>query len=53
MLGRTRALSEMPPVVRFRRVSRDYFAALEIPVLRGRMFDAADEAGTTNAAVVR
>jgi predicted permease len=33
-------------------VSSDYFSLVEIPIVRGRAFTAADEVGTSNAAIV-
>lgn len=43
---------KLNPVARFRRVSADYFAALGIPLRAGRLFDASDANGRTDAAVV-
>jgi putative ABC transport system permease protein len=40
------------PVVRFTRVSPSFFAALDIPLRAGRVFDTADARGATDAVVV-
>ena len=49
--GRPASTGEAP-MVRSRRVSNDYFAAIGIPLRRGRPFDAADEAGTTSSVII-
>ena len=46
------ASSKMNPVVRFRRVSAAYFAALDIPLRDGRRFEESDERGRTDATII-
>lgn len=43
---------ELPPVVMYSRVSDDYFEALEIPMVKGRGFSAADVRGAAPVVVV-
>ena len=50
--GRPPASGTIDPVVRFRRASDGYFPAMGIPLRRGRLFDAADARGRTDAVIV-
>jgi predicted permease len=50
--GRALGFDELGAVVRFRRVSADYFTALEIPLRGGRLLDRGDADGRTRAVVV-
>jgi putative ABC transport system permease protein len=44
--------ADAAPMVRYRRVSNDYFAAMHIPLRAGRLFDNADRDGRSDAVVV-
>jgi putative ABC transport system permease protein len=50
--GRAAQPADAGPIVRSRRVSNGYFAAIGIPLRGGRGFDAADEAGGTSSVVI-
>jgi putative ABC transport system permease protein len=50
--GRVGSSADAAPMVRFRRVSNDYFAAMRIPLRAGRFFDTADGDGRTDAVVI-
>jgi putative ABC transport system permease protein len=50
--GREGGWDKVGPVVRNRRVSPDYFTAMGIPLRAGRLLDATDASGTTNAVVI-
>jgi putative ABC transport system permease protein len=50
--GRPLAAGATPPRVAWRIVSGDYFAAMGIPLLAGRAFDARDRAGAPGVALV-
>lgn len=43
---------EMNAVVQLRRVSTDYFPAISIPLRQGRLLEAGDVSGATNAVVI-
>ena len=50
--GRTPAPGEAPPDVDWQAVSPGYFAALDIPLQRGRLFGAADHDGAPGVVIV-
>jgi predicted permease len=50
--GRPLGFDELGPVVRYRRGSSDYFAAMAIPLRQGRLLDDADADGRTQAVVI-
>jgi putative ABC transport system permease protein len=50
--GETKAQSETTPVASWRTVSPDYFRALEIPLVTGRMFRENDDEHSENVALI-
>jgi putative ABC transport system permease protein len=50
--GRPGGFENLGPVVRYRRVSSDYFGAMGIPLLQGRYLDSRDADGSTTSVVV-
>lgn len=50
--GRPLPSADAAPVVRYRRVSQNYFTTLGIPLRAGRLFDAVDSEGATAAAII-
>lgn len=52
ILGQNQADRSKEPAAAFNSVSPDYFKTLEIPLLRGRVFDLHDDANTPPVAIV-
>jgi putative ABC transport system permease protein len=50
--GRPVQSADTTPMVRFRRVSQDYFTTLRIPLRAGRLFDNADRDGETDSVII-
>lgn len=50
--GRLRLSADATPMVRYRRVSNDYFSAMNVPLRSGRVFDTADADGLTDSVVI-
>ena len=52
IVGRTRGPGENPPVPGWNTVSGDYFRAMNIPLLRGRSFQASDTADAEQVCII-